>query len=69
MVQTLFQALRIISLNKVDEVHDLKEFILWREETDKQINLMGLVLIRAMKINKAQRELEAQEVFYGEGRS
>lgn len=69
MVQTLFQALRIISLNKVDEVHDLKEFMLWREETDKQINLMGLVLIRAMKINKAQRELEAQEVFYGEGRS
>lgn len=69
MVQTLFQALRIISLNQVDEVHDLKEFILWREETDKQINLMGLVLIRAMKINKAQRELEAREVFYGEGRS
>lgn len=69
MVQTLFQALRIISLNQVDEVHDLKEFILWREETDKQINLLGLVLIRAMKINKAQRELEAREVFYGEGRS
>lgn len=39
MIQALFQALRIISPNNVDEVHDLKGFTLWWGETfSKQTN-------------------------------
>lgn len=64
---SIFQALRIISLNNIDEVHDLKEFILqWRQTNKRQSSkfLLGQVLITAMKINKALRKIHAWEVFY-----
>lgn len=40
MFQALFQELRIMSLNNLDEVRDLKEFVLqWRKTVNKQINI------------------------------
>lgn len=40
MFQALFQELGIMSLSNVDEVCDLKEFVLqWRKTVNKQINI------------------------------
>lgn len=65
MVQALFQGLRIRSLNNIDEVHDLKGFLM-KSDSNKQANkyLMRQVVIRAIMINKALRDIKGWETFY-----